>query len=223
MKAKLFDDKGFVISLKMEITRMSISIRQEEEKDFKIVEYMTREAFWDLYKPGCDEHLVLHKIRKVPAFVKELDLVACEEDRIVGNVIYSKAKVVNKENREFEVLCMGPIAVLPSYQKQGIGSLLMDHSLEKARQLGHKAIIIFGNPDYYQRFGFRNACEYNIQTSTGENFDAFMALELYDGSLQGISGKFYADEVFETKAEELEEFEKGFPHKVKHVTETQLQ
>ncbi len=201
---------------------MSISIRQEEENDFKSVEDMTREAFWDLYKPGCDEHLVLHKIRKVPAFVKELDLIACDDDRIVGNIIYSKSKVVNEESREFEVLCMGPIAVLPSCQKQGIGSLLMNHSLEKARQLGHKAVIIFGNPDYYQRFGFRNAGDYNIQTSTGENFDAFMALELYDGSLKGISGKFYADEVFETDAEELEEFEKGFPPKVKHVTDTQL-
>jgi predicted N-acetyltransferase YhbS len=201
---------------------MNISIRPEEENDFKSVENMTREAFWDLYKPGCDEHLVLHKIRKVPAFVKELDFIACDKDRIVGNIIYSKAKVVNEENKEFELLCMGPIAVLPSYQKQGIGSLLMTNSIEKARLLGYKAIIIFGNPDYYHRFGFKNAGEYNIQTSAGENFDAFMALELYDGSLKGISGKFYADEVFEIEAEELEDFEKQFPHKEKHVTDTQL-
>jgi predicted N-acetyltransferase YhbS len=201
---------------------MSISIRQEEEQDFKNVEYLTREAFWDLYKPGCDEHLIVHKIRKVPAFVKELDFIACDKDRIVGNIIYSKAKVVNEENKEFEVLCMGPFAVLPSYQKQGIGSLLMNYSIEKARLLGYKAIIIFGNPDYYHRFGFKNAGEYNIQTSAGENFDAFMALELYDDSLKGISGKFYADEVFEIEAEELKDFEKQFPHKEKHVTDTQL-
>lgn len=201
---------------------MNISIRLEEENDFNSVEYMTREAFWDVYKPGCDEHLVLHKIRKVPAFVKELDLIACDEDRIVGNIIYSKAKVVNNEKKEFEVLCMGPVGVLPSYQKQGIGSLLMKRSIEKARQLGYKAIIIFGNPDYYHRFGFRNAEEYYIQTSAGENFDAFMALELYDGSLKGVSGKFYEDEVFKIEKEELEDFEKKFPHKIKHVTDTQL-
>ncbi|WP_370573202.1 GNAT family N-acetyltransferase [Methanomethylovorans sp.] len=201
---------------------MSISIRQEEEKDFKNVEYLTREAFWDLYKPGCNEHLLVHKIRKVPAFIKELDLIACDKDRIVGNIIYSKAKVINKENTEFEVLCMGPFAVSPSYQKKGIGSLLLNHSIEKARQLGYKAIIIFGNPDYYQRFGFGNAEKYNIHTSWGENLDAFMALELYNGSLKGISGKFYEDEVFKIEEEELEDFEKQFPHKVKHVTDTQL-
>ncbi|WP_321417527.1 N-acetyltransferase [uncultured Methanomethylovorans sp.] len=201
---------------------MNISIRLEEENDFKNVEYMTREAFWDLYKPGCDEHLIVHKIRKVPAFVKELDFIAYEKDRIVGNIIYSRAKVVNEENKEFEVLCMGPFAVLPSDQKKGIGSLLLKHSIEKARQLGYKAIIIFGNPDYYQRFGFRNAEKYKIQTSWGENLDAFMALELYNGSLIGISGKFYEDEVFKTEKEELEDFERNFPYKEKHVTDTQL-
>lgn len=201
---------------------MHISIRQEEEKDFKDVENLTREAFWDLYKPGCDEHLVLHKIRKVSAFVKELDLIACDNDVIAGNIIYSRAKVVNDENKEFEVLCMGPIAVLPSYQNQGIGSLLMEHSIEKARQLGYKGIVIFGNPDYYHRFGFVDAKEYNIQTSWGDNLDAFMVLELYEDSLQGISGKFFEDEVFKIDNDELEYFEKQFPYKEKHVTDTQL-
>jgi len=117
---------------------------------------------------------------------------------------------------------MGPFAVLPSYQKQGIGSLLMNHSIEKARQLGYKGIIIFGNPDYYHRFGFVNAKEYNIKTSWGDDFDAFMALELYNGSLRGISGEFNEDEVFKIENEELEDFEKQFPYKEKHVTDTQL-
>ena len=201
---------------------MNISIRQEEEKDFKDVENLTREAFWDLYKPGCDEHLVLHKIRKVSAFVKELDLIACDNDAIVGNIIYSRAKIVNEENKEFEVLCMGPIAVLPSYQNQGIGSLLMEHSIEKARQLGYKGIVIFGSPDYYPRFGFVNAKEYNIRTSWGDNLDAFMALELYEDSLKGVSGNFFEDEVFKIDNDELENFEKQFPYKEKHVTDTQL-
>lgn len=201
---------------------MNISIRQEEEKDFKNVECLTRESFWDLYKPGCDEHLVLHKIRKVSAFVKELDLIACDNDAIVGNIIYSRAKIVNEENKEFEVLCMGPIAVLPSYQNQGIGSLLMEHSIEKARQLGYKGIVIFGNPDYYHRFGFVNAKEYNIRTSWGDNLDAFMALELYEDSLKGVSGNFFEDKVFKIDNDELENFEKQFPYKEKHVSDTQL-
>ncbi|RPJ73816.1 MAG: N-acetyltransferase [Alphaproteobacteria bacterium] len=201
---------------------MDVSIRPEDENDFKNVEYMIREAFWDLYKPGCVEHLIAHNMRKSTDFVKELDYVACDGDMIVGNIIYSKAKVINDENNEFEVLCMGPLGVLPSYQKKGIGSLLMNCSIEKARQLGYKAIFLFGNPEYYKRFGFRNTREYNIQTSSGENFDAFMALELYNGSLKHVSGKFFASGSFEVTEEELENFEKEFPHKTKHVTDTQL-
>jgi len=200
---------------------MNISIRLEEKDDFRAVEYMTREAFWDIYKPGCDEHMMVHKIRKVPAFIKELSILASDKEEIVGNVIYSKAKVMSDENKEFEVLCMGPIGVLPSYQGKGIGSLLMKDSIEKAKQLGYKAIIIFGNPAYYHRFKFINAKEYNIQTSFGGNFEEFMALELYEGALSGICGKYYEDAAFEIEKGELEIFEKEFPYREKHVTSTQ--
>lgn len=194
---------------------MDISIRPEEESDYRAVENLTREAFWDVYKSGCDEHLVVHNLRKTPAFIKELSFVARDKDKIVGSIIYSKARVVKDENMEFEVLCMGPIGVLPSYQRQGIGSLLMRHSIEKAKQSGYKAIIIFGNPDYYHRFGFRNAGEYGIQTSWGGNLEAFMALELCVGGLNGISGKYYEDEAFKVDKDELEAFERGFPYKEK--------
>jgi predicted N-acetyltransferase YhbS len=201
---------------------MKISIRLEEEKDFRKVEFLTREAFWDLYSPGCCEHLIVHKIRNVPAFVKELSYIVEEEYSIVGSIIYSKAKVINDQTNEFEVLCMGPISVLPYYQRKGIGSLLMTHSLETAKELGFKAVIIFGNPDYYKRFGFINAENYNIKTSKGENFDAFMVLELVNGALNGISGKFYEDKVFEIEDKELELFEGEFPFKEKHITATQF-
>lgn len=201
---------------------MMISIRVEQARDYSAVEHLTREAFWDLYHPGCSEHLIVHKIRDVPAFVGELSLVACDGDTIVGNIMYSRARVVDARNQEYEVLCMGPIGVLPSCQKKGIGSQLMNASIRKAKALGFRAVIIYGNPAYYHRFGFVNAQEYGITTPTGDNFDAFMALELYDGALQGISGKFYADRVFEVDHQELEAFDKQFPYKEKHVTDTQL-
>lgn len=201
---------------------MNISIRLENDNHFRTVENMTREAFWDRYKPGCDEHLIVHKIRKTKAFIKELDFVACDEEKIVGNIIYSKAKVISDNNEEFEVLCMGPLGVLPSYQGKGIGTLLMKHSIQVAKSLGYNAVVIFGDPNYYHRFGFENAKKYNIQTSQGDNFDAFMALELYEGSLEGISGKFYADPVFEIDKDELTIFEKQFPHKEKHFSGKQL-
>lgn len=203
---------------------MNISIRLENQNDFRNVENMTREAFWNVYRPGCVEHFITHKIRNVSGFIQELDFVACDGDIVVGNIIYSKAKVVNENNEEFEVLCMGPLAVLPPYQGKGIGTLLMEHSIKAVRALSFNAIFIFGSPNFYHRFGFKNAKEYNIQTSWGANLEAFMALELYVGSLKGISGKYYEDSVFEIDMdnEELNAFDRQFPYKEKQITDTQL-
>lgn len=194
---------------------MNLSIRLENENNFRNVENMTREAFWNVYKPGCDEHLMIHQIRKSNAFIKELDFIACDGETIVGSVIYTKAKVINENNEAAEVICMGPLGVLPSYQGKGVGTMLMEHSIIVAKSLGYNAVIIFGNPKYYHRFGFENAKKYNIQTSWGDNFEDFMALELHEGSLKGVSGKFYEDSAFEINKEELEIFEKQFPNKEK--------
>ncbi len=199
-----------------------ITIRPENKKDFREVELLTREAFWDVYKPGCDEYFVLHNLRNAPAFVRKLDYLACDGDMIVGNIVYSEAKVINNKKEEFIVLCMGPFAVLPGYQKKGIGKKLLNETIEKAKGFNYKAIIIFGNPEFYHKFGFKNAKEYNIQTADGQNFEPFMALELSENSLKGIEGKFYYDPCFEVKKEELELFEKEFPYREKHVTNTQL-
>ena len=202
--------------------KMYITIRPEFEKDYFETEYITREAFWDVYHPGCMEHLVLHRLREAPAFVRELNFVACDVERIVGNIVCSKAKVINDAEQEYEVLCMGPLSVLPEYQGKGIGSLLIKTTVKKAQELGYKGIVIYGNQDYYHRFGFVNAEKFGIRTSGGENFDYFMALELTEGSLQGITGNFYEDEAFKVNDKELEEFDKAFPYKEKHVTATQL-
>lgn len=201
---------------------MNITIRLEDKSDFKNVENITREAFWDVYQPGCEEHLVLHKLRKTDVFIKELVFVALEGETIVGNIVYSIADVINKNDEKFKILCMGPISVLPKYQGNGIGTHLMNHSIKVAKKLRYPGIIIFGNPDYYHRFGFKNARNYDIQTSEGENFEEFMALELNKGSLDNISGKFYVNPVFIVTEEELEIFEKEFPYKEKHVKDSQL-
>jgi len=199
---------------------MDIIIRNENKEDYEETENMTREAFWDLYKPGCEEHFVLHKLRKSKSFVSELDFVVSYKDKIIGNIIYSKARIDSDEHKE--VLCMGPVSILPQYQKNGIGSRLILQSIETAEKMGFVGIIIFGNPDYYHRFGFRNAADFNITTSEGMNFEAFMALELYKDSLKNISGRFVADAAFESDLNELELFDKKFPFKEKHITSTQL-
>ncbi|WP_309244879.1 N-acetyltransferase [Bacillus sp. WMMC1349] len=114
------------------------------------------------------------------------------------------------DDDEFDILCMGSLAVLPSYQGNGIGTLLMNASIETAKILGYRGIVIFGKPNYYHRFGFENAKTYNIQTAWGTNLEEFMVLELYEGSLTGIHRKFYADPVFSVDQEELANFEKQF-------------
>ena len=195
---------------------MDYVIRLEEEKDFEKVEFLTREAFWDLYGPGCDEHLILHQLRKSPAFVKELSYVVDKDNHIIGNVVYTIGKVTNENKQDHEVLCMGPISVLPEYQGKGIGSKLLEETLKKAKEMGYTGVVIFGNPKYYQRFGFENAEKYGIQTSEGENFDEFMALELQKQGLKGITGRFHIDSAFEVNKEELEAFERRFPPKEKN-------
>ncbi|MBP7901194.1 MAG: N-acetyltransferase [Spirochaetes bacterium] len=199
---------------------MNIIIRNEADKDYRETEIMTREAFWDLYKPGCDEHFVLHKLRKSKSFVPELDYVALYENNIIGNIIYSKAGISGNEYNE--VLCMGPLSIMPQYQNKGIGSKLLLHSLESARKMDFRTVVIFGNPAYYHRFGFRNAAEYNITTSEGINFEAFMALELKEYSLEGINGRFIADDAFYSEKNELEDFDSKFSFKEKHTNSNQL-
>jgi predicted N-acetyltransferase YhbS len=199
----------------------NISIRLETPKDFRETEAMVREAFWDVYKPGCDEHLIIHNLRKSSSFIPGLDFVACHGDRVVGAVVCPKARIIGEGNQEFTVLSL-IVGVLPSYQKKGVGSILMKRAIDEARSLGFKGIVIFGSPEYYRRFGFTNAKQYGIQTSEGENFDAFMALPLSEHSLDGIRGRFHEDDAYHPGQRELETLEKGFPYREKHVTDTQL-
>ncbi|MHB1354400.1 MAG: GNAT family N-acetyltransferase [Anaerolineae bacterium] len=201
---------------------MSIEYRLEVKENYFETENMTREAFWDLFKPGCNEHFLLHQLRKSRAFIPELDYVACDDGILVGNVIYTQATISDGMNKT-TVLCMGPLCVAPSYQNRGIGSALLQKTIELAGKMGYKAVVTFGDPGYYHRFGFRNAKEFGIQTSQGENFDAFMVLELVQDGLQGVSGKFYEDEAFTMDANEFEKYDKQFLHKEKHVREGQFE
>ncbi|MCX6248023.1 MAG: N-acetyltransferase [Bacteroidetes bacterium] len=201
---------------------MEIRFRQTKEIDFKETETITREAFWDLYKPGCDEHLILNKIRRSKCYVRGLDLLAVEGERIIGHIICTKAKVTDAKKIEHPVLCVGPFSILNKYQGKGFGSKLMEYCIHKAGELGYAAMILFGNPTYYHQFGFRNAAEYGITTKEGMNFEPFMAKELQTNGLKEIQGKFYEDESFLVDAAELDKFEEQFPFKEKHITDTQL-
>ncbi len=194
---------------------MNISIRNETPTDYRIVEELTREAFWgNMDHPTCDgEHLLVHKLRNLPSFVPELDFVAEAEGKIVGHIIYSLAKVMTPDDQEVKVLNFGPLSVHPGYKGMGVGSALMRHSIAQAARLGYRAIIFYGHPDYYPRFGFRRASRYDIVSAGGSSRDALMAMELYDGALDGITGRYIEDDAYEVDPEEMAEFEKRFPYK----------
>ncbi len=192
---------------------MSIVSRRERPEDYRAVENLTREAFWGFTSPTCDEHYLVHLLRSVPAFVPELDFVAEMDGRLVGNVMYSRARVVDDNGNETEVLTFGPLSVLPAYWHCGVGSALMRHSIREAKQMGYRAIVFYGHPDYYPRFGFRNAKAFGITTPNGKNFDALMAMSLHDGALDGVSGAFHEDPVFAVKSEDAEAFDRTFPQK----------
>lgn len=201
---------------------MNIQLRPETPADYRLVEYLTREAFWDVYKPGCEEHLVLHQLRNSRAFIPELDYVAVQNGEIIGSIVYSKARIIDDNSRSYEVLSMGPLSVLPSEQRKGVGSKLLIHTLTLAEQLNYRGVVIFGDPKFYHRFGFKPAAQFGIRPSLGDPFDAFMAKELGVDGLKNIHGTFIEDNAFHCNKETLEEFEKQFPFKEKHILDTQL-
>jgi len=177
-----------------------VILRREKKADWKTVEQITYRAFLNAPPTGQDddgtEALLAQKLRSRDSFVPELDYVAELDGSVIGNIMYTRSKVVNDAGGEWETLTFGPISVLPKYQKQKVGSALILKTFAVARELGYRAVLIFGYESYYPRFGFKPAAEYGITTEDGQNFPAFMALPLYDGALDGVSGRLICDEAY---------------------------
>lgn len=194
---------------------MNITIRKTDKSEYYSTEFLTREIFWNLFTPGCTDHFIIHNLRKSKDYIPPLDLVVIYNNKIVGHIISSKAKIVDNQHNEHEVLCVGPFAISPEMQNKGIGTQLLKHSISVAKELAYKGMILFGNPNYYHRFGFDDARQYGITTKDGQNFPQFMALELQKNGLGEIKGKFFDDEAFQVEEDEFVEFEKMFPEKEK--------
>jgi len=195
---------------------MRLEIRREAEEDFRAVEEVTREAFWNLHVPGCDEHYLVHSLREHKDFLPELDFVAVHGAEIVGSILYSRSRV-----EDVMTITFGPVSVLPVYQRMGVGSALIWHTLSLAKEMGHRAVLIYGSPDYYPRFGFRPGKHFNIRTSDNMYAAALQALELAPGALKGVAGRFFESDAFEVDVRASEAFDKGFPRRERRVTETQ--
>lgn len=198
---------------------MRVILRPERGEDRREVECLTREAFWKEETAriregiGADEHYLAHLMRMAPEFVPEFDFVAEYDGRIVGSILYCKAFIKKKNGTERTVLTFGPISVLPEFQRMGIGGALIRHTFGLAADFGYDAVLIYGHPEYYPRFGFREASEYGITTPDGESFPAFMAKELIPGVLKDSAGSFHIPSVYNVDVRKAKEFDKQFTGK----------
>jgi hypothetical protein len=202
-----------------------LNIRLEHHSDHRLVEQLVREAFWNVYKPGCDEHLVIHNLRNDPSFVPELDYVVESEGRIIAQIVYANGKLVGPDGDETPVLMFGPVAVDPAWQGQGIGSALIEFTLAKAKEMGYPSVLITGHPDYYKKFGFGPAKRHGIYL---ENIDPkeeapFFMMKILDAEkAKSLKGVFHHPSCYQTDAAEVEAFDKDFPVKEKLVLPGQL-
>jgi len=185
-------------------------IRNERTEDYRIVEELTKIAFWNLNIPGCDEHYLAHIMRSHSDFISELDLVIEENNCIIGNVMYVKSKLIDEKGNEKKILTFGPLSISPEYQRHGYGKQLLEYSFHKAVKLGFDTIVIFGNPENYVSRGFKNCKKYNV----GIDIDVFpvplLVKELKEGVLQGKSWIFKESSAYEFGKKEAEKFDKTF-------------
>jgi putative acetyltransferase len=200
---------------------INLIIRNEQKEDYGTVEQLVREAFWNLYVPGCNEHFVLHNLRNSSDFIPELDFVAEKEGQIVGQIVYTRGIIRCKQGGDKEVIGFGPVSVLPAFQKRGIGSSLIIHTIDLARDMGYPAICIYGDPRYYSRFGFRCGEKYEIRTADDKFAVALQVLELKQGVLDNVSGRFIESAAFTVDETEFAQYDATFPFKEKKETDSQ--
>ena len=200
-------------------------IRLERETDYHEVENLIREAFWNVYRPGCLEHYVINQLRNDPSFVQELDFVMEKEGKLIGQNMFMKAKIKADDGRDIPIMTMGPICILPEYKRQGYGKILLDYSLEKAAILGAGAVCFEGNINFYGKSGFTFASEYGIRyhgLPEGEDSSFFLCKELIPGYLDGITGEYQTPQGYLVDEAEAEKFDKLFPAKEKLILPGQI-
>lgn len=193
-------------------------IRLEKKEEYRAVENLVRESFWNVYRPGCSEHYVIHVLRDDPAFIKELDFVMEQDGRIIGQNVFMRTIIEADDDRTISVLTMGPICIANDLKRQGYGKALLDYSLEKAAALGFGAVLFEGNIDFYGKSGFDFASKFDIRYhDLPEYADSsfFLCKELKKGYLDGISGVYQTPQGYYVDDAEVEEFDKQFPYKEK--------
>ena len=193
-------------------------IRRETPREHRAVEELVREAFWNVYRPGCMEHYLLHKLRDDAAFVPELDLVLELDNRIIGQIMYMRSEISADNGNTIPVMTFGPVCIHPDFQRRGYGKLIVEHSMDNAKKLGAGAVCIEGNIDFYGKSGFAPASAFGIRYD-GETGEAdspfFLICELEEGFINGLTGMYHTPDGYTIDEKEVEKFDSTFPKKEK--------
>lgn len=203
----------------------NIRIRLERKEDERVTENLVRESFWNVYRPGCVEHYILHQLRNDKDFVPELNFVMEQDGELIGQNVFVKAIIRSDGGRSIPILTMGPICITPGLKRQGYGKILLDASLQKASELGFGAVCFEGNIDFYGKSGFDYASKFNIRyhgLPDGADASFFLCKELVDGYLTGVSGEYATPKGYSFTEESVEEFERNFPPKEKKILPGQI-
>ena len=198
--------------------KQDLTIRLEKPEDHYQTELLCREAFWNVYRPGCLEHFVLHRLRTDADFVPELDFVMELGGRLIGQNVFVKAVILADDGRKIPIMTMGPIWIVPEYQRLGYGKMLLDYSLERAAEQGCPAVCFEGNINFYGKSGFVFARQFGLRyhgLPEGADDSFFLAKELQPGYLSGVSGEYATPKGYLTDRSEADAFDQTFPHKEK--------
>ena len=201
------------------------TIRLEEKKDYREVENLVRESFWNVYRPGCSEHYVIHVLRDDPAFVPELDFVLEQGGKLIGQNMFMKTIIESDDGRTVDVLTMGPIGITPELKRKGYGKAILDYSLGKATEMGFGAVLFEGNIDFYGKSGFDYAKKFGIRyNDLPEDADTsfFLCKELIAGYLDNVTGIYRTPEGYYVSEADVEVFDKEFPPKEKQKLPGQI-
>lgn len=196
----------------------NIIIRLERKEEYRKVETLVRESFWNVYRPGCLEHYVLNQLRDDPAFVPELDFVMEQNGELIGQNMFMRANIKADDGRDVPIMTMGPICITPERKRQGYGKILLDYSLERAKELGSGAVCFEGNIDFYGKSGFTYASTFGIRyhgLPEGEDASFFLCKELIPGYLDGVTGVYTTPQGYYVDEAEVEAFDQEFEPKEK--------
>ena len=200
------------------MNKNNIVFRLERKEEYRQVEALVRESFWNVYRPGCVEHYLLHLLRGHSDFVPELDIVMLEDGKIIGQNVFVKTVIRADDGRSIPIMTMGPVCVANELKRQGYGKMLLDYSLAKAAEAGCGALCFEGNIDFYGKSGFSFAENFGIRyhgLPEGADASFFLCRELIDGYLDGVTGEYATPYAYLIDETEAEAFDKSFPYKEK--------